>query len=97
MSKAYYAAGFAQDLNLSPKINETLGFSSGTASLAVTIGELMESLRKQAANEGRDCWPLAGAEAAANFLNSSSDTLSFEELVSGAISRATYSALTEGK
>lgn len=96
MSAAYYAAGFAQDLNLSDTLNEIMGYSSGTASFAVTVGELMESIRQQAKNEARDCWPLAGAEAAANFLNRTHLT-SPEQIRASACYHAVLAALTEGK
>ena len=69
MNKEYYAAAFAQDVDVHPELLETIGYSSGICSLAVLVGTAVETERKIARDNSRDFWPMAAAEAAAQCLN----------------------------
>lgn len=96
MSAARYAAVFAEDLSLSDAQRENLGYTDGIASIAELVGTTMETNNNIARSMGWDFWPVAGAEAAAAYVNQASETLPLPHIVSLAVSAAIRSGFTEG-
>jgi hypothetical protein len=97
MTAIQYAAIFAEDLALNDDVRETLGYTDGIAALSELVGTVMETQNNLSRGQAQDFWPVAGAEAAAAFVNNAPADLQPEEIIASTIGTALVAGFTEGR
>ncbi len=95
MTAIRYAAIFAEDLSLSDEVRETLGYTDGIAGLSELVGTVLHTQAEISLSNAQDFWPIAGAEAAAEFLNNQAVKENYN-LISETVFQALHAAFVAG-